>query len=270
MTPELLSVVRAALPAGRMIRSDEGNGEVRALWMSDGPTKAGLWAQLYGDHRRTGVWPLLLDSRDPHDGEFRPWGAGELFPERMSSPEAHDAAELLGRWWRSYTSVDDEEDVLSPADRLAVTAPFGRVWPGPAPALRPTADPMATAVDYARHFLARRPHSRLGLVAAGSGAHALAAVGWDGPVNYANDTAEFAAVVADWEERFGARVVGVGSATLHLSVAAPPTTATEALLVAAEHFAFCPDNIWQNHHPHTVAAYAGRLIGCHGWDFWWD
>ncbi|WP_223243095.1 DUF4253 domain-containing protein [Streptomyces sp. CBMA123] len=188
----------------------------------------------------------------------------------MSSPETHDPAELLGNWWKDYTVIDEDDDMLSPEERLAVTAPFGQVWPGLAPSLRPTMDPETTTVGYARHFVARRPQSRLGLVPASSGAHALTAAGWDGPVNYDNDTAKFSAVVADWERRFGARVVAVGSATLHLSVAAPPTTTEDALLVAAEHFAFCPDNIWQGHRPCTLTAYTERLIDCHSWDFWWD
>lgn len=167
--------------------------------------------------------PLLLDSRNPGESEFRPWASGELFPERMSSPENHGPAELLAKWWRHYADIDQDDDVLSADERLAVTAPFGRTWPGLAPSLRPVTDPDETADEFARVFATRRPQSRLGLVSSARGADALAAVGWDGPVNYDNDTAKYAAVVRDWERRFGARVVAVGSDTLHLSVAAPPT-----------------------------------------------
>ncbi|MFC8453562.1 DUF4253 domain-containing protein [Kitasatospora sp. NPDC057223] len=270
MNPELLSAVETPLPHGRMITSDEGSGAVQALWMSDGPVTAGLWARIHAERVRTGLWPLLLDSRGVHDSEFSPWGSGELFPERMSSPDIHDAAGLLARWWKNYTTIGEDDDVLSSEDRLAVTAPFGRAWPGLAPAHRPSTDPDTAAVEYARHFAACRPQARLGLVAAGSGANALTAAGWDGPVNYDNDTAKFSAGVAGWEERFGARVVAVGPSTLHLSVAAPPISAEEALLVAAEHFAFCPDNIWQGSHPFTLAAYAERLVHGRYWDFWWD
>ncbi|MER8029869.1 DUF4253 domain-containing protein [Streptomyces bauhiniae] len=126
------------------------------------------------------------------------------------------------------------------------------------------------AADYAQVFLAGHPRSRLGLVTAASGAEALTAAGWSGPANYDNDTAKFSAVLSDWEDRFGARVVAVGFSTLHLSVAAPPTTEEDALLVAAEHFAFCPDNVWQGRPPYTLAAYAERLTHVHNWDFWWD
>ncbi|SDT83388.1 protein of unknown function [Streptomyces sp. TLI_053] len=270
MNPELLSAVETPLPSGRMITSDEGDGDVQVLWMSDRPATAELWARVHAERTRTGLWPLLLDSGDPRDSEFRPWASGELFPERMSSPDAHNPAGLLVGWWKDYTVIDEDDDMLSPEDRLAVTAPFGLVWPGLAPAHQPTIDPDTAAADHAQHFAARRPQSRLGLVAADSGAHALTAAGWDGPVNYDNDTAKFSAIVASWEERFGARVVAVGPSTLHLSVAAPPTSTEDALLVAAEHFAFCPDNIWQGSHPNTLAAYAERLVHDRFWDFWWD
>ncbi|GAB2964990.1 hypothetical protein GCM10023080_027890 [Streptomyces pseudoechinosporeus] len=100
--------------------------------------------------------------------------------------------------------------------------------------------------------------------------HGPNCAGWAGPCNYDNDTAKFSAVVRDWEHRFGARVVAVGFSTLHLSVAAPPANEHEALLVAAEHFAFCPDNIWQGSRPYTLAAYSERITGAHHWDFWWD
>ncbi|MES4831284.1 MULTISPECIES: DUF4253 domain-containing protein [Streptomyces] len=78
-----------------------------------------------------------------------------------------------------------------------------------------------------------------------------------------NDTAKFSAVVRGWEHRFGARGVAVGFSTLHLGVASPPADEHEALLVAAEHFAFCPDNMWQGNRPYTLAAYAERITGVH-------
>lgn len=270
MNPELLSTVETPLPSGRMIRSDEGDGAVLALWMSDGPATFELWERLFAERSRTGLWPLLLDAARPYDDKFRPWESGELFPERMSAPGSHDAAGLLEGWWKDYTVVDEDTDVLSPADRLAVTAPFGRSWPGLAPALPPTDAPATTAAEYARAFVLRQPNVRLGLVASDSGSGALTAAGWGGPLNYDNDTAKFSAVLASWEERFGAHVVAVGPSTLHLSVAAPPTTTEDALLAAAEHFAFCPDNIHQGSH-RTLREYAEHaVLGQRTWSFWWD
>ncbi|MFB4194966.1 DUF4253 domain-containing protein [Streptomyces carpaticus] len=251
-----------------MIASGEGDGAARPLWLSDTPVSAGLWIRAHAAHSASGLWPLLLDGEDSHDGAFRPWASGELFPERMYSPGAHDPAVLLERWWTAYTRIHDD-DHLTPEERLAVTAPFGRTWPRPAPGRENISGAGERAEEYARVFVRQYPRSRLGLVAASGGADALTAVGWQGPANY-GDTAAFSAVVHDWERRFGTRVVAVGASTLHLSVAAPPVRIEDALVVAAEHFAFCPDAIWQGARPCTLAAHAERIVGMNCWSFWWD
>ncbi|WP_030018990.1 DUF4253 domain-containing protein [Streptomyces monomycini] len=281
MNKELLSPpLGTLLPPGRMITADEGDSDVAPLWLSDDAASAGLWARLRAEHAATGWWPLLLDRLGPGDDEFRPWASGELNPEDMSSPEAHSPAQLLATWWEMYAQDEhaqdgngngngDGEAPRSPDGPPALTAPFGLSWPGCAPGQEPAADPDAAAAAFAQLFAARRPHLRLGLVAADRGADALTAVGWSGPANYDNDTAKYSAVVRDWERRFGARVVAVGFATLHLSVAAPPTDKEDALLVAAEHFAVCPDNLWQGSQP-SLDSYAEHLIGAGQWEFWWD
>ncbi|MFJ3921557.1 DUF4253 domain-containing protein [Streptomyces sp. NPDC090022] len=270
MHPEPRLSLESLLPPGQMITSGEGDGDVQPLWLSDRPATAGLWTQLHTEHTRSGLWPLLLDALDPDDDEFRPWGSGELMPERMSSPASHDPAGLLEEWWATYTAIDEDDDMLDAKRRLAVTAPFGQAWPGIAPARSAATDPDELAAEYAQAFLTDRPQSRLGLVAAASGSETLTVAGWCGPLNYDNDTAKFSAVIRDWEHRFGARVIAVGFSTLHLSVATPPMNEEDALLVAAEHFAFCPDNVWQGSRPYTLTAYAERITGAHSWDFWWD
>lgn len=85
----------------------------------------------------------------------------------------------------------------------------------------------------------------MGLAAATRSSDAIAVAGWQGAVNYIGDTAHLSAVLRSWEDRFGVRLVGAGFAELYLSVAASPTSDAEAIHVAAEHFAFCPDNVWQ-------------------------
>ncbi|CAL9492688.1 hypothetical protein SUDANB95_03250 [Actinosynnema sp. ALI-1.44] len=245
------------LPPGRAVSSAEEDGDRPAFWLSDAPAPEGLWSRLRAEHARSGLWPLLLDALDDNDPEYRPWGSGEVTPGGMSDPAAHDPAALLAAWWTDHTDNPDPE-----------TTPYGRAWPGLAPTPTTGGDPDRIADGLAAHLLADHRSMRLGLVAADRGADALAVAGWFGPANYTDDTAEIAAVLRGWEDRFGARVVGVGFATLLLSVAAPPTTHDQALAVAAEHFAFCPDNVWQGVTP--LSAYAERLVGDHSWAFWWD
>ncbi|MEI7054979.1 DUF4253 domain-containing protein [Nocardioides sp. CCNWLW239] len=62
---------------------------------------------------------------------------------------------------------------------------------------------------------------------------------------------------------------GVSSAMLWLSVAHPPRDILHARAVAAEHLAFCPDNIWQGRY-NGIDEYATTLVGLNVWAFWWD
>ncbi|GHB96605.1 MULTISPECIES: hypothetical protein [Streptomyces albogriseolus group] len=94
--------------------------------------------------------PLLLDSLDPNDGGFRPWGSREVFPEHMTSPARHDSASLLARWWATYTAVDEDDDMLDTDRRFAVTAPFGQTWPGLAPHRATTTSPDQLAAESRR------------------------------------------------------------------------------------------------------------------------
>lgn len=108
-------------------------------------------------------------------------------------------------------------------------APFGRAFPGLAPAPAP----------------------------AGTGR-----------VNDYNDIGPLTVVLRSWERRYAAVLVGLGSDTLTLAVRRPPRTGTEALALAAEHFAACADQVWQG--TDTIANYAAMLRGREAWRFWWD
>lgn len=164
-----------------------------------------------------------------------------------------------------YEVWSDFAEQAAPGD-FEDLAPFGRHCPGPAAPGTPLDDPDAAADRHARALSARG--LSLGLVAVERGADALAAIGWQGALNHNEWTAPLAAVVRGWEERFGARVVGLGFNTLELSVSAPPVTTRHAVQVAAEHWAFCPDILFQG--PGTLAGYAEEIRGKTWWSFWWD
>ncbi len=133
-----------------MVTSNEGDGDVPPLWPSDEPATAELWTRIHAEHGRCGLLPLLLDSLDPNDGGFRPWGSREVFPEHMTSPARHDSASLLARWWATYTAVDEDDDMLDTDRRFAVTAPFGQTWPGLAPHRATTTSPDQLAAESRR------------------------------------------------------------------------------------------------------------------------
>jgi hypothetical protein len=107
--------------------------------------------------------------------------------------------------------------MLSPGERLAVTAPFENRWPGLAAPGQIQGDPGVIAAQFARHVLEDPDLTapRLAMSPSRRSADAPADIVWSGAVNHENDTARHSAVLRSWEERFGARLVAVGTATLH-------------------------------------------------------
>jgi hypothetical protein len=80
-----------------------------------------------------------------------------------------------------------------------------------------------------------------------------------------------AQLLGSHEERFGEMLVLLDADTLLLSVAAPPMTRPECETVAAEHFAFCPDQQDpQDGRIFTLRTYADMIRGARQWRFWWD
>ena len=67
---------------------------------------------------------------------------------------------------------------------------------------------------------------------------------------------------------FGAVLLGLGRDTVTLLVARPPRTPEQALAVAVEHHALCPDTVMQG--THTLRALADDLLDQPLWVFWWD
>uniref|UniRef100_UPI0031D2938F DUF4253 domain-containing protein n=1 Tax=Streptomyces hawaiiensis TaxID=67305 RepID=UPI0031D2938F len=238
------------LPAGTLLdTTDEGPWHEPLLWCADGPALPGGWAALE-PARRSGLLPLVLETGDGHGGPDR-W---ELMPGEVSYPGDHDAEEVLAEYWEEYAAQ-------------------GEAWPGPAGPLDRGRDPDDLAADVADTLLGdggpfKEP--RLALVPARRSADLPTAIGWTGPANHEGDTARISAVLRSWEDRFGIRVVALGFDHLLVSVASPPTTPAAAQAVAAEHFAFCPDNIHQGTHP-TLPAYAEhQVLNQRTWHFWWD
>ncbi|MGW2748625.1 DUF4253 domain-containing protein [Streptomyces sp. NPDC001450] len=248
------------LPPGRLIdATDEGPWHEPLLWHAEKAAAPGTWKALGAPAARAGLLPVLVDVQDDQGGPVN-WG---LAPDEVSYPGDHDAEDVLAEYWEDCVEEELAEEV----------EPFGPEWPGLAPATSFTADPdtraaqVADALTDGTRSRLKDPH--LALVPARRSADIPAAIGWSGPLNYEDDVARLCTVLRSWEDRFGIRVVALTFDTLTVSVAAPPATLAEAEAVAAEHFAFCPDNITQSG-PDTLRAYAKGLIGEPAWSFWWD
>jgi hypothetical protein len=165
-----------------------------------------------------------------------------------------DPFQLLRRWWHENVGEDEEVDE-------EVVGPFGRAFPGLAartPGERPD--------SIERQVLGLAGH--LGLVAVDRPARVLDAIGWMGPANYDLNPTEQSAILDTWEDRFDAYLVGLGFDSIILAVGRPPRDRRSATAIAAEHLAFCPDNIWQG--VGSLSEYAPTIVGADRWEFWWD
>src|SRR3954465_14554102 len=85
----------------------------------------------------------------------------------------------------------------------------------------------------------RRPRSTA-FVRCRRPADVVALMGWRGAINR-RSAEEVSAVLRSWEDRFGVVVAALGFATLTLLVPHPPTDGCDALPLAAELAALCPD-----------------------------
>lgn len=232
---------------GALIRRPLG-----VYYVSDAPPEPGIWSILREQHSRSGLWPVFL--QDLADAPGYPWLDVTVGSRPMDRHWDYcDAETALRKRWNHVTG-----------EKGRVTS-AGRPWPGLAPGIESPADPGATADDFAERLI-NDVDTRLGLVLIDRGADLPMVTSW-----WAGDEVspgEATAILRSWEGRFGARLIRVGFDSLVLSVAAPPTTIAAARHVAAEHLAFCPENVEDVNG--AFAAYAEKLVGVQHWSFWWD
>lgn len=226
-----LDLADLALPAGRW--HDD-------IWVTDEPlTEPARYLTCVAAHRNTGLWPVLVPA-GPRGG----WIDARQRLERSSSlrVDALDAAGLLAQWWHRASARHTDGDT-----------PF----PGLARRSNRRFDAHAEAGNTGS-LLAARGY-RLALVPAESPADVPALTGWPG---MSRDPAAVSAVLRSWEARFGATLVCLGSDSIELTVAAPPTSPERARGIATEHRAVCPTS-------NAVSArdYADTLVGTRIWRF---
>ncbi|WP_328495713.1 DUF4253 domain-containing protein [Streptomyces sp. NBC_00414] len=242
------------LPPGALLDTTvDGTWDEPLLWRADAPAAPGDWLRLASARRTAGLYPVLVCGRtgsEPHPDKW------ELDPDRVSYPGDHDAEEVLAELWEEYAAEAEDTD-----------------WPGLAAAGVLDVDPDVWAAEVTDALVGGAgplAEPRLALVRARRSADIPAAIGWCGPVNLTDDVAELCAVLRSWEDRFGIRVVALGFDQLVVSVAAPPRTLAEAEAIAAEHYAFCPDNIEQSSNDSLRAYAEHEVLGARSWSFWWD
>jgi hypothetical protein len=198
------------LPSGRRYP----RGLPAAYWASVEPVPnvEFIAVELASSFAETGIWPLLWRFEEDPDAYLG--GHGDL-----DAIDRIDVEDALRQSW-SHTPWPPGS-----------TEPFTD-FPGLAPAAKhssPGFNPLAAERVGADAWLLLVPCNRP--------ADAITMLGGlagevEAPV--------ISAVLRSWEERFSATAYEVAPDLVKLSVAAPPATEEQALLVAAEHMAFCP------------------------------
>jgi len=194
------------------------------------------WQQLRALHPRTGWWPVLVG---PSVEDFvGAWARGI----------GSDAASAVGR-----------ARGLEPADVLAA---LGRGTPEPELGLRLRPEPSQAVVvqaaatpGYVALFHVEQP------------CDVPAAVCWTGAADRGVEPAGHSAVLRGWAERFDAEPVAMTADTVELVVSRPPRDADEALAVAREQFAYCPDVVTRG--TGRLWDLAGTQVVSPSWYFRW-
>jgi hypothetical protein len=248
-------IAGVSLPDGDLYApTPEGGsrGEDPVIWASAGPVPnvATTWSRLAAAFPKTGIWPFVIDASYDFNG---------FDDYLMDLPRGRhtEVVAILRKAWNGMVSYDEDYD-------LDEIAPFGKTFPGLAD---PTRGERATTASIDR-IVASLSGGHLGLVGLHRPADILDTIGWMGAVNEDGDPLDMSTVLRSWELRFDAYVVGMGTDTLILAVGRPPRDLASATAIAAEHFAFCPDNIQQG--IGTIREYADALVGEQVWPFWWD
>jgi hypothetical protein len=231
--------------------ADGGAGKVVA-WRTAAPCgDPTLLAALVRAFPNTGLWPVRLSGEPWRD---RPWNTGEMSGPHDSPVDDVDA--ILRRVWDHWVTLAvDFDGSERPGHPLA---PYGLVFPGLAVAEGREPDVVAV-VD----ALGRSPE-RLGLVAVRRPAEVPMALGVSNGCNYDLGSSELSAVLRSWEDRFGAVLVEVGFDTM--TVVLPEAPTADAVSVAAELIAFCPDLTGGEGAEHIIASVSTATT----WRFWWD
>lgn len=277
------SALRGALPAsGRLAVGDVELGTGRpvsaptsgsdpappALWLTDRGVldPASTWRRLIDSFPETGLWPLLLTPLGGGDRQ-RPWDSEDLEPAPVAAIDGLDPAAVLAQGWA------DSLVPIGADPYVEHLHPFGVQFPGLSAAGRRAGPPALVPTG----ALERPGGTRIGLVPCGRPADAITSIGWQGAINRRAEV-QVSAVLRSWEDRLGTVLAGLGFATLTLLVPHPPAEDAEALPIAAELAALCPDVLAEDGPADgfgyaaggTIAGLARVLVDRPLWKLWWD
>ena len=244
-SPGPLSLVEAWGFPYESVTSEAGD-EVAAIVTSDphGGDLTDVWGVLARTFHRHGLWPVALLNAGPDEP------SGLLEP--MAPTSGLDALGVFAKGAAVFADAASD----GPGDPFAAALSDG-----------PTALSSGQPGTSARLYCAS-PTALL-LTPVHRPADVPRVLQWSGAVNSDLDGHDISAVLAHWEEEFGAVLMELSADSMTLQVARPPATPEVAWQVAREHGWFCPDNLWQGGYA-DLTAYADATVPSLAWTFWWD
>ena len=235
------------VPATHLLGVTPGGVEVRGFH-APADELVGWWLRLRAEHATTGLWPVLLGSEL---GDM----CAALTPESRDGYD--DAAELR------------RAEAMTPAELVALRAERMAGYGDGLDDEPPGVERPRTVHRNAPTFTVADDDGLLALVPAAHGWQVPVVLGWEGGVNVEMEPVDHAGVLRDWQQRFGAELVSLsGDQVLEVLVHRPPTDPAEALAVAAEQYAYCPDIVDQG--SGSLKELAQDQVGSESWYFWWD
>jgi hypothetical protein len=246
------------LAAGARHYAEDGQP---VAWVTTEPvTDAGrMWLALSDAQPDSGLVPVLLHAAAAGDEAEGP-GLGRLSPAELSWLDDLTAADVLAESWQARLPPAEGDD------SSAELAPFGREFPGLAPA---TTERLSMAE--LQQVLLALPPAYVGLVAATRSADVPAALGWAPSAadeSASNRPVQISVVLRSWEARFGARLLQLGPVlSMRLLIERPPRSIEAVSQVAAEHYAFCDQRA---DGARDIADISAGLVGAPIWTCGWD
>lgn len=283
------------LPHGRRVLAGRRSEPVMWITAEVLASPGLLWASLQGPAQQAGLVTIILDDLNPfsglpgYRGRPRPWESGELAGVAVARLEDFEAGDVFRERWKTYVPLGSlpeadrppdpfakflpgrpvlEEDPEETAYFLDQVAPWGVPFPGLALAERVAIDPAVY-----RRAVEAPATGRIGLVPADRPADVVYRTGWQGATNHFMGSREgqeqgpalLSVMMRSWEDRFDARLFGLGFSTMHFLVQRPPRSESSALAVAAEHFAFAGQDSVE-----SIRMRAAQITNSPTWGFWWD
>lgn len=217
------------------------------------------WERLKGAGRG---WPVVVGNDEDLERIADQYGMGDPAVSGASLPgmSVRSPAEILTAA-STLRFPGDLRKWPGAARPEELRAPLGE-WPakvdgeGPAPSV---------AVDLASGKFHDRVH--ILLLPTRSGWEVPAYLRW-GDWNACPPPEYHVAALREWHGRFGAELVGISGDSLDVRVREPVRDRKQALALARDQYAYCPDIVDQG--VVSISALAATLAASEWWYFWWD